>query len=958
MAMMGATSAAPRKMAILPEGGRDFLRRRMMEMVGAAIAVLGVLLLMSIFTFNTADPSLNHATGNAPANVMGLPGAYASDLLLQTFGLAIVLVPVALITWGVRMVRTHHLGFFGLRLSLLLLSLLMMSVACVGLGDVGGAATHAGAGGLVGVALIGRFREFVLSHSSGGSLALIEPACAALAFIGMAPALGMNRTDLPLIFRILRAPCIWCVWLMRAGVGLWRGKPHSLEDEGEMPAPPVGYAEIPGEIDASQNDPDAYHRYERSPEEGVTLPARESLMVDAPYSPIERAAPEIPEAPFELNPHAPPSLDAPYEAPNLDVAGPAPAESVKERTLFDRLAGLRIEPIFSRRTKAAAPPVVEDDLPEEVVAFAPDSAPTQVMRPAVPAAPEALADGEDVEEDDENPFTPDSIDADQPPAAAVPAGGVKIVPRKNSVSQGKRAAKAGQRELDLGGGEYQLPPLDLLSLPSRVQTETKIDESALEQNARLLETVLDDFGVKGQIVKVRPGPVVTLYELEPAPGTKASRVIGLADDIARSMSAVSARVATVPGRNVIGIELPNAKRETVFLRELLSTKHYEDNRLGLPLALGKDIGGDPVIADLARMPHLLIGGTTGSGKSVAVNTMILSLLYRLSPDKCRFIMIDPKMLELSVYQDIPHLLTPVVTEPRKAIVALKWVVREMEDRYRAMSAQGVRNIAGYNEKLIEAARKGTSLTRKVQTGIDPETRRPTFEDEEIDLNPLPFIVVIIDEMADLMLVAGKEIEAAVQRLAQMARAAGIHVVMATQRPSVDVITGTIKANFPTRISFQVTSKIDSRTILGEQGGEQLLGQGDMLYMAGGGKIARVHGPFVSDTEVEDVVRYLRAQGAPAYIESVTDDPEGEEGGLGLPGEGGEDSESDALYDQAIALVARERKCSVSFVQRYLQIGYNRAARIVERMEKEGVVSGANHVGKREVMARDIDNRER
>jgi S-DNA-T family DNA segregation ATPase FtsK/SpoIIIE len=357
------------------------------------------------------------------------------------------------------------------------------------------------------------------------------------------------------------------------------------------------------------------------------------------------------------------------------------------------------------------------------------------------------------------------------------------------------------------------------------------------------------------------------------------------------------------------------------------------------------------------MPHLLIGGTTGSGKSVAVNTMILSLLYRLPPDRCRFIMIDPKMLELSVYQDIPHLLTPVVTEPRKAIVALKWVVREMEDRYRAMSALGVRNIAGYNERLVEAGRKGQMLTRKVQTGIDPETRRPTFEEEEIDLTPLPFIVVIIDEMADLMLVAGKEIEAAVQRLAQMARAAGIHVVMATQRPSVDVITGTIKANFPTRISFQVTSKIDSRTILGEQGGEQLLGQGDMLYMAGGGKIARVHGPFVSDTEVEEVVRHLRAQGTPSYIESVTDDPDAEEGGLGLPGEG-EDSEGDQLYDQAIALVARERKCSTSFIQRYLQIGYNRAARIVERMEREGVVSPANHVGKREVLARDIDNRER
>jgi DNA segregation ATPase FtsK/SpoIIIE, S-DNA-T family len=923
MAIIGAASVAPRKTAILPEGGRDFLRRRMMELVGAAVAGLGVVLLLALFTYSPGDPSLNHATGRAPHNTMGVPGAYISDLLLQTFGLAIVLVPVALITWGVRMVRTHHLGFFGLRLSLLLLALLMMSVACVGLGDVGAAATHAGPGGLVGLALVGRFRELVLTHSSGGSLALIEPACAALAFIAMAPALGMNRTDLPLIFRILRAPFLGGVWLVRAGISLWRGKPQSLDEDTDLPAPPIGYAEIPGEIDASQYDPAHFPpRFEQIPEEGTPLPARDSLMVDAPYAPIERPADEIPEMPPGHQPIHPPQ-------------GPTAAESVQERTLFDRVAGLRIEPILGRLRPAA--PAAERVEP-------------------LPTAPPPQAAGQaEVEDDDDNPFAPDEPAADPTPAAA---SGVTIVPRKSAAAQGKRAARAGQRELDLATGEYKLPPLDILSLPSRVSTETKIDEEALEQNARLLETVLDDFGVKGQIVKVRPGPVVTLYELEPAPGTKSSRVIGLADDIARSMSAVSARVATVPGRNVIGIELPNARRETVFLRELLSTRHYEDNRLGLPLALGKDIGGDPVIADLARMPHLLIGGTTGSGKSVAVNTMILSLLYRLPPDRCRFIMIDPKMLELSVYQDIPHLLTPVVTEPRKAIVALKWVVREMEDRYRAMSALGVRNIAGYNEKLGDARRKGHALTRQVQTGIDPETRRPVFEEEEIDLTPLPFIVVIIDEMADLMLVAGKEIEAAVQRLAQMARAAGIHVIMATQRPSVDVITGTIKANFPTRISFQVTSKIDSRTILGEQGGEQLLGQGDMLYMAGGGKIARVHGPFVSDTEVEEVVRHLRAQGVPSYIESVTNDPDAEEGGLGLPGEGGEEGESDQLYDQAIALVARERKCSTSFIQRYLQIGYNRAARIVERMEREGVVSPANHVGKREVLARDIDDRER
>ncbi|GEP55758.1 FtsK/SpoIIIE family DNA translocase [Reyranella soli] len=932
MAIIGATSIAPRKTAILPEGGRDFLRRRMMELVGAAVAALGVVLLLALFTYSPGDPSLNHATGRAPHNTMGVPGAYISDLLLQTFGLAIVLVPVALITWGVRMVRTHHLGFFGLRLSLLLLALLMMSVACVGLGDVGAAATHAGPGGLVGLALVGRFRELVLTHSSGGSLALIEPACAALAFIAMAPALGMNRTDLPLIFRILRAPFLGSVWLVRAGISLWRGKPQSLDEELDMPAPPIGYAEIPGEIDASQYDPAHFPpRFEQIPEEGAPLPSRESLMVDAPYAPIERPAEEIPELPPGHQP----------------VQAPTAAESVQERTLFDRVAGLRIEPILGRlRPAAPAAERIEPTVPAPAAPM-PEQLAETAQAPQAAAQPEA-------ETDDDNPFTPDTLADPTPPAAA---NGVTIVPRKSAAAQGKRAAKAGQRELDLVTGEYKLPPLDILSLPSRVSSETKIDEEALEQNARLLETVLDDFGVKGQIVKVRPGPVVTLYELEPAPGTKSSRVIGLADDIARSMSAVSARVATVPGRNVIGIELPNARRETVFLRELLSTRQYEDNRLGLPLALGKDIGGDPVIADLARMPHLLIGGTTGSGKSVAVNTMILSLLYRLPPDRCRFIMIDPKMLELSVYQDIPHLLTPVVTEPRKAIVALKWVVREMEDRYRAMSALGVRNIAGYNEKLGDARRKGQALTRQVQTGIDPETRRPVFEEEEIDLNPLPFIVVIIDEMADLMLVAGKEIEAAVQRLAQMARAAGIHVIMATQRPSVDVITGTIKANFPTRISFQVTSKIDSRTILGEQGGEQLLGQGDMLYMAGGGKIARVHGPFVSDTEVEEVVRHLRAQGAPSYIESVTSDPDAEEGGLGLPGDG-EEGESDQLYDQAIALVARERKCSTSFIQRYLQIGYNRAARIVERMEREGVVSPANHVGKREVLARDIDDRER
>jgi DNA segregation ATPase FtsK/SpoIIIE, S-DNA-T family len=536
-------------------------------------------------------------------------------------------------------------------------------------------------------------------------------------------------------------------------------------------------------------------------------------------------------------------------------------------------------------------------------------------------------------------------DAEEP--ESMPGRLVRLVmPRAKPAPPGKRATQEAQPVLALDG-EPILPPLNLLTKAPATRTET-VDEEALSKNARMLEAVLEDFGVRGRIVQVRPGPVVTLYELEPAPGIKASRVIGLADDIARSMSAISVRVAVVPGRTVIGIELPNLKAETVYLRELLDSPAYEKHAGRLALALGKDIGGEPVIADLARMPHLLIAGTTGSGKSVGINTMILSILYRMPPDRCKFIMVDPKMLELSVYDGVPHLLAPVVTEPKKAVMALKWVVREMESRYQRMSKLGVRNIEGFNARLKEAAAKGESLVRKVQTGFDPETGQPVFEEEPFDASELPMIIVVVDEMADLMLVAGKEIEASVQRLAQMARAAGIHLIMATQRPSVDVITGTIKANFPTRVSFQVTSKIDSRTILGEGGAEQLLGRGDMLYMAGGGRVTRVHGPFVSDEEVERVVSFLKRHGEPQYLLDITED-DGATGGFDGFGED-EGGSGDSLYDQAVALVTRERKASTSFVQRYLQIGYNRAARLIERMEAEGVVSTANHVGKREVLA--------
>jgi S-DNA-T family DNA segregation ATPase FtsK/SpoIIIE len=541
-------------------------------------------------------------------------------------------------------------------------------------------------------------------------------------------------------------------------------------------------------------------------------------------------------------------------------------------------------------------------------------------------------------------YTPGAPSAD---AAPVPA---QAPPLAKAIFRKPAAPK--QQALPLMETGWQFPPLSLL-LPAPARATTGPSAEALQANARLLETVLSDYGVQGSIVEIRPGPVVTLYELEPAPGIRSARVIGLADDVARSLSVTAVRIATVPGRNVIGIEVPNAKRETVYLSEILASEDVQRNTGRLALALGKDISGAPIVADLSRMPHLMIAGTTGSGKSVGVNAMILSLLYRLSPDQCRLILIDPKMLELSVYDGIPHLMAPVVTEPAKAVTALKWTVREMERRYRAMSQLGVRNIAGYNDRVGEARAKGEVVTRRVQTGFDPDTGRPTFEEQPLALEALPLLVVVVDEMADLMMVAGKEIEAAVQRLAQMARAAGIHVIMATQRPSVDVITGTIKANFPTRISFQVISKFDSRTILGEQGAEQLLGQGDMLFMQGGGRIMRVHGPFVSDREVEDVVAFLREQGEPAYLDAVTELEDDDGAGPMLSGIAGASDGEKGLFDQAVDVVAREGKASTSFIQRHLNIGYNRAAKLIEQMEKEGIVGPANHVGKREILVRRV-----
>ncbi|WP_191558318.1 DNA translocase FtsK [Brevundimonas aurantiaca] len=598
----------------------------------------------------------------------------------------------------------------------------------------------------------------------------------------------------------------------------------------------------------------------------------------------------------------------------------------------------------SLRAPAAPPPAVAAKKPRaparEKAAPKPEAR-TPAPAPDAAVAPDQDADGPQTAYDDLPPW-------EEEPAPAARAAPRAVEPRVAAVKAPKpRKEDVDQQAFvfDRPEGAFDLPPLGILTKPA--QRVGSVDEDSLKQNAKMLEGVLQEFGVRGVIDQIRPGPVVTLYELVPAPGVKHGRVVALADDIARSMSARACRISVVQGRNAIGIELPNAKRETVYLRDLLSSAEYDKKGHLLPLALGETIGGEPYVADLARMPHLLIAGTTGSGKSVGVNAMILSILYRHSPAECRFIMIDPKMLELSVYDGIPHLLAPVVTDPKKAVVALKWTVREMEDRYRRMSKLGVRNVASYNERAREAQAKGEHFERTVQTGFDDQGR-PVYESEKIRPEPMPYLVVVMDEMADLMLVAGKDVEGAVQRLAQMARAAGIHLIMATQRPSVDVITGTIKANFPTRISFQVTSKIDSRTILGEQGGEQLLGQGDMLYMAGGGRITRLHGPFVDDKEVEDVCKHLKAQAEPDYLDLITDEPDGD--GDGGFDEGGNGGSGDDLYDRAVAVVTRDRKASTSYVQRRLQIGYNRAASLIERMEQEGVVSPANHAGKRDVLA--------
>ncbi len=981
----------------------DVLRRRLAEMIGFAMAGAVALFALALVSWSVRDPSFNHAVDGPVRNWLGWPGAVAADVAVQLFGLAILAVLGPIFAWGLTLIRHRSLDRLFGRFGAHGLGILAASGFASLLPRADSWPLPTGLGGAVGDA-IERLPLMMIGSSGPAKIAAaLLFAIVAIVALHMATVRdpevvraeaeeeerwrrsGRDDGDLNdepskailVLGALIHGSVVAARTTARAVRGFREGTGRQIAEtarravESATRDDQTAYA-LPGggRMPAAQREarPDMRqeprHEPRFEPQPRQEAPRSEPLRTEPLRpEPVLRREPSFEPAPmsevaapvYRRAPAAPPPPPAPEAPP---AAGYGAAVAALQQAAKRRLG------LLSRTAPAPVPvpPVpAEGERPGERAAiealqaaarrrlvqrqepsFEPAEEPETAQQPraAWRAMPPIDADEDEIVE-------PAPVRA--PAASSAPAS--RVVPPAPPAKPGRRAVREAQPDL-LSRGDYELPPLALLNEPKKGQV-APISEDALEQNARLLEGVLEDFGVKGEIINVRPGPVVTLYELEPAPGTKSSRVISLADDIARSMSAISARVAVVPGRNAIGIELPNQRRETVYFRELIGSQDFERSTLKLALSMGKTIGGEPVVAELAKMPHLLVAGTTGSGKSVAINTMILSLLYRLTPSQCRLIMIDPKMLELSVYDGIPHLLTPVVTDPKKAVVALKWAVREMEDRYRKMSKVGVRNIDGFNARVAEARANGEVITRTVQSGFDKETGEILYEQEEMPLDILPYIVVIIDEMADLMMVAGKEIEGAVQRLAQMARAAGIHVVMATQRPSVDVITGTIKANFPTRISFQVTSKIDSRTILGEMGAEQLLGQGDMLYMAGGGRINRIHGPFVSDEEVERVVNHLKRQGAPQYLDAITREEdesgpeEGDDGAVFDKGEFGE--EGGDLYEQAVKVVLRDKKASTSYIQRRLQIGYNRAASLMERMENEGVVGPANHAGKREIL---------
>ncbi|MFN4008634.1 MAG: DNA translocase FtsK 4TM domain-containing protein [Pannonibacter sp.] len=931
---------------------KRFIRRNLVGLAGLCVIGMAAALAAALATWSVTDPSLNHATSEPVRNALGTPGAILSDLLMQSIGLATAVFLVPVVLWGWRLLAGKPMRIAGRRILFWFTGTLLAAGAVAALPVPETWPLPTGLGGFLGDAM--QYLPQKLTQNMAPGTAMI---------------IGSIGLGLPAVFLLIAA-------------GGWFGKAKVEDDPLPMPAKgkrlPVQQQLFDDEDDDDDHDTSRFSAL-------MGAAGHWRLQIQSTWQrmtgrgrPTGRSHREMVDT-FDEDDDIEAYDDTPRrrgiggfgrglvgrllpgdEDDGLDEL--YPAETGRRRTEYSLDRASVTGPRIGGTGRKA--PALDDEDAYEADAFAEDGFDADDDRDAgyddVPfdlddedEADARLAHGRDSRtQPDRAPLDraplprPVGIAGPAAPASRGPAA--RVVPPAAKPQPGRRLQQESQASLLSAPEVYEFPPLRLLAEPKPAGKTPGLSADALEQNARILEGVLEDFGVRGEIIEVRPGPVVTLYELEPAPGIKSSRVIGLADDIARSMSAISARVAVIPGKNAIGIELPNQKRETVYLRELLAAQDFEKSKAKLALALGKTINGESVIADLARMPHLLVAGTTGSGKSVSINTMILSLLYRLTPDQCKMIMIDPKMLELSIYDGIPHLLTPVVTDPKKAVVALKWTVREMEERYKKMSKMGVRNIDGYNMRVKQALEKGESFSRTVQTGFDRETGQPIYEEEDLPLEPMPFIVVIVDEMADLMMVAGKDIEGAIQRLAQMARAAGIHIIMATQRPSVDVITGTIKANFPTRISFQVTSKIDSRTILGEQGAEQLLGMGDMLYMAGGGRIQRVHGPFVADEEVEHIVAHLKLQGSPQYLEAVTEEEDLSESPYDAVSSG---DESNDLYDKAVAVVLRDKKVSTSYVQRRLGIGYNRAASLIERMEKEGLISAANHAGKRELLVK-------
>ncbi|CUH50469.1 DNA translocase FtsK [Ruegeria atlantica] len=941
------------------------IERRSKELIGIALILLGLASAAMIWSYTPDDPNWMVSTDAPVQNWMGRIGASIAAPLFMIVGWGSWSIALVVIGWGIRF--AGHFGEERAVARLIFAPIWIAIVSVYAATLVPGEAwrtTHSfGLGGLFGDTVMGALLT-LLPISSHFMVKLMSLAMAAGMLVLGTFVLGFTKAD------VRKGTCAFLLGLVMSYDMLMNLLGRSASVTAQAARDRRAQWEERKAIRAEANDAvfDDDMAYAdpmfEEPDFEEPEPAKPGLLARMP-SLIRRADP-MPEP--ELVAREP--VAGFDEMPGEDRIKSKISAAVRNRKVAAGEVAPEVDPtlpLTKGRGRGPDPLILNARGGEELPPEPPMTLDDLPPEPMLTAEPEPEWQQEPLHHD----FAPEPVyedeavfeDATEPEPAPRPAMKIPVAePRKPVVAQPVRRTPAPSRRAQAEAqpglsfedrhSDFELPPLSLLSNPSSIQRHHLSDE-ALEENARMLENVLDDYGVKGEITSVRPGPVVTMYELEPAPGLKASRVIGLADDIARSMSALSARVSTLPGRSVIGIELPNENREMVVLREILASRDFGDGNHALPLALGKDIGGESMVANLAKMPHLLIAGTTGSGKSVAINTMILSLLYKLTPDECRLIMIDPKMLELSVYDGIPHLLSPVVTDPKKAVVALKWVVGEMEDRYRKMSKMGVRNIAGYNGRVKDALAKGEMFSRTVQTGFDDETGEPTFETEEFAPEAMPYIVVIVDEMADLMMVAGKEIEACIQRLAQMARASGIHLIMATQRPSVDVITGTIKANFPTRISFQVTSKVDSRTILGEMGAEQLLGQGDMLYMAGGAKITRCHGPFVSDEEVEEIVNHLKQFGPPDYVNTVLDGPSEDKADnidavLGL-NTGGNTNGEDALYDQAVAIVIKDRKCSTSYIQRKLAIGYNKAARLVEQMEDEGVVSSANHVGKREIL---------